>query len=121
MDKICFLVKREDTAIDNSSSVLNDEDMFGSPCNWLIAFCEEELNVFWESRLQVKDENLFLCFIFCVTSLIYFLLNQSDSDEQEMSLSSMIKQVWMKSKELLEHDFAVPDWALSILPIMKSE
>ncbi len=28
----------------------------------------------------------------------------------------MIKQSWMKRKQLLEHDFAVTSWAISILP-----
>ncbi len=31
MDKILFLVMRADKEIDNSVSMLNDEDLFGSP------------------------------------------------------------------------------------------
>ena len=45
---------------------------------------------------------------------IYF--SNSNSDEKEVSLSCMVKQSWMERKQLLEHDFAVADRALSILP-----
>ncbi len=44
MDKIFFLAKRADTAIDNSSSKLNDENLFRFPNNCVINGCEEELD-----------------------------------------------------------------------------
>ncbi len=43
-------------------------------------------------------------------------LSESDSENKSMSLSSMIKQSWMKRTQLLDHDFAITGWALSILP-----
>ncbi len=43
MDKICYLAKRVDTAINNSSFTLNN-DLFGSPDNNLITACKEELD-----------------------------------------------------------------------------
>ncbi len=33
----------------------------------------------------------------------------------------MVKQSWMKRKQLLEHDFAVAGWALSILPEIRDD
>jgi len=60
----------------------------------------------------------FVWFVVCKKMVlildIYF--SNSDSDEEEASLSSMAKQAWMKRKQLLDHDFAVTSWALSILP-----
>ncbi len=37
--KIYYLVKRVDAAIDKSSSMLNDEELFGSPDNCVITGC----------------------------------------------------------------------------------
>ncbi len=50
---------------------------------------------------------------------IYF--SDSDSDEEEVNLSCVVKQSWMKRKHLLEHDFAVTSWALSILPEIQDD
>jgi len=33
----------------------------------------------------------------------------------------MVKQSWMKRKQLLEHDFAIAGWALSILPEIRDD
>ncbi len=33
----------------------------------------------------------------------------------------MVKQSWMKRKQLLEHDFAIAGWALSILPKVRED
>ncbi len=33
----------------------------------------------------------------------------------------MVKQSWMKRKQLLEHDFAIAGWALSILPKIRED
>ena len=33
----------------------------------------------------------------------------------------MVKQSWMKRKQLLEHDFAIAGWALSILPEIRED
>ncbi len=50
MDKIKILVKRAYAAIDNSSSMLNDEELFDPPEKCVITGCEEELDeVFGES------------------------------------------------------------------------
>ncbi len=55
MDKIYNLVKRADAAINNSFSILNDEELFGCPDNYVIIGFEEKLNeVFGESRLDSK-------------------------------------------------------------------
>ncbi len=43
-----FLAKRVDAAIDNSSSMLNDEELFGSPNNCVITGCGELDKVFGE-------------------------------------------------------------------------
>ncbi len=51
MEKIYYVVKRADAAIDNSSSMLNDEELFGFPDNCVITGCDEELDeVFGENR-----------------------------------------------------------------------
>lgn len=50
MDKIYYLVKRADGALEKSSSMLNDEELFDSPDTCTITGCEEELDeVFGES------------------------------------------------------------------------
>ncbi len=33
----------------------------------------------------------------------------------------MVKQSWMKRKQLLEHGFAIAGWALSILPEIRED
>ncbi len=50
MDKNIFLVKRVDAAIENSSSVLNDDELFGFPENCAITGCEEELDEVFRER-----------------------------------------------------------------------
>ncbi len=57
-------------------------------------------------------------FVVCKKIILIFgiYFSNSDSDEEEVSLSCMVKQSWIKRKELLEHDFTVTGWALSILP-----
>ncbi len=45
--KINFLVRRADAAIDNSSSLLNNEELFCSPDNCVITLCEEKLDDFF--------------------------------------------------------------------------
>ena len=50
MDKIFFLVKRADVAIENSSSMLNDKELFSCPDNCLITGCEEEFDKVFEER-----------------------------------------------------------------------
>ncbi len=44
MEKIYYLVKRVDAAIDNSASMLDDEELFGSPDSCVTTECEEELD-----------------------------------------------------------------------------
>ncbi len=51
MDKIFFLVKRADVAIENSSSMLNDEELFGCPDSCSITGCEEEFDKVFEERV----------------------------------------------------------------------
>lgn len=53
--------------------------------------------------------------------LIFGSFSDSDSDEEDLSLSTMIKHSWTKRKTLLEHDFAVTGWALSILPEIRED
>ncbi len=66
MDKIFFLVKRADAAIENLSSMLNDEELFGSPDKCVITGCEEELDeVFGERELDSEKYDNILCFLFC--------------------------------------------------------
>ncbi len=50
LDKIYFLLKWADAAIDNSSSILNDEEMFGCPDNCMITGSEEELDEVFGER-----------------------------------------------------------------------
>ncbi len=46
-------MKRADAAIENSSSMLDDEELFCSPDDCVITGCEEELDeVFGESELD---------------------------------------------------------------------
>ncbi len=46
----------------------------------------------------------------------FFFSDDETVEEEELSLSCMVKQSWMmKRKQLLEHDFAIAGWALSIL------
>ncbi len=60
MDKIFFLVKRADAATENSSSMLNDEELFGCPNNSVITGCEEELDdVFQERGVEYERYVLF--------------------------------------------------------------
>ncbi len=61
MDKIFFLLMREDKAIDNSASILNDEDLFGSPDNLVITGCEEELDEVFGERGDSSDRYVFGC------------------------------------------------------------
>ncbi len=57
-----FLVKREDAAIEKSSSILNDEELFGCPENCAITGCEEELDVvFGESGVEYER---YVCCVF---------------------------------------------------------
>ncbi len=73
--------------------------------------CEEELNEVFGAGLLVKGKKLF-----CDNSNIFLFSSESDSDDdEEASLGSMIKQTWMKRKQILEHDFAVTSWARSTL------
>ncbi len=50
-------------------------------------------------------------------SLIFLIsyFSESDSDDKEANLTSMIKQSWMKRKLLLENDFAITGLTRSIL------
>ncbi len=63
-------------------------------------------------------KGMFFLLIFCclrINSNIFFLFSDSDSDEEGVNLSCIVKQSWMKRKQFLEHDFAVAGWAFSIL------
>ena len=65
MDKIFFLVKRADAAIENLSSMLNDEELFGSPDKCVITGCEEELDeVFGERGVEYERYVLCMCVLF---------------------------------------------------------
>ncbi len=61
----------------------------------------------------INFQNLILIF--------YFHFSESDSDEEEASLRCTVKHSWMKRKQLLEYNFAVTGWALSILPEIRGE
>ncbi len=61
MDKIFFLVKRADAAIEISSSMFNDEELFGCPENCARTGCEEELDeVFRERGVEYERYVLFV-------------------------------------------------------------
>ncbi len=48
-------MKRADAAIENSSSMLNDKESFGSPDKCLITGCEEDMDeVFGETELDIE-------------------------------------------------------------------
>ncbi len=117
MDKIFFLVKRADAAIENSSSMLNDEELFGCPDNCVITGCEKVLGeVFGESGFVSERYEIFCFIVFQNLTLIFDShFSGSDSDEEEASLSCMVKQSQMRRKQLLQHDFAITGWAHSIL------
>ncbi len=53
MDKIFLLVKRADVAIENSLSMLNDEDLFSSADSSLVTGCEENL-IYFSSSVMMK-------------------------------------------------------------------
>ncbi len=46
--------------------------------------------------------------------IFWFPSNESDSEEEEVSQSSVIKQSWIKRKQLFENDFALTSWAHSL-------
>ncbi len=50
-----------------------------------------------------------------------FFSNDEIGEDEELSLSCMVKQSWMKRKQLLEHDFAIAGWSLSILPEIRDD
>ncbi len=50
IDKIFFLVTRVDRAIDNSASMIIDEDLFGSPNSLVLTGCKEELDEVFRER-----------------------------------------------------------------------
>lgn len=59
MDKIYFLVKRADDALQNSKLLLDDQDLFGSMRGVTILDCEEEMDeVFGETNTERNDEIL---------------------------------------------------------------
>ncbi len=73
IDKIFFLVKRADVAIENSSSLLNDEELFGCADSSLVTGCEGELDeVFGEEELNMKG----MCFVY-VFVFLHLLLTQN--------------------------------------------
>ncbi len=53
--------------------------------------------------------------------IFWFPSSESDSDDEEVSLSSMIKQSLMMRKRLLQHDYDITSWALSILPEIQDD
>ncbi len=61
---------------------------------------------------------IFSLFILQDLMFVMFWLHFSENnwDNEELSLSDIIKQSWLKRKQLLDYDFAVTSWALSILP-----
>ncbi len=60
MDKIFYLVKRVDAAINKPSSILNDEELLGSHATFVITGCDEELHkVFGESGFCNERYELF--------------------------------------------------------------
>ncbi len=61
MNKVLFQVKKADAAIDKSSSMLNDKEMFVALDKCLITGCEEELDeMFGESGLGIEMHAIFL-------------------------------------------------------------
>ncbi len=67
-------MKRADVAIENSSSMLNDEELFGCADSSFVTGCEEELDEVFGER-GVEYERYDFCVIFCIflnTSNIYF-------------------------------------------------
>ncbi len=57
MDKIYFLVHRVDCALKKSSSMLDDECLFGSSRRSALTSCDEELEeVFVETNESYSDE-----------------------------------------------------------------
>ncbi len=60
MDKIYYLVKRVNAAINKLSSMLNDEEYFGNPETCVITACKEELDeVFGERGFCSERYELF--------------------------------------------------------------
>ncbi len=71
MDKIFFLVKRADVAIENSSSMLNDEELFGCVDSSLVTGCGEELDeVFGERGVEYERYVLVLCMLFDLRKML---------------------------------------------------
>ncbi len=65
MDKIYYLVKQADAALEKSSSILNDEELFGNPDTCVITGCDKELGeVFGESGYY-SERYVSVSFIFC--------------------------------------------------------
>ncbi len=70
MDKIYFLVKQADEALQASQILLDDQDLFGSMRGSSVQECMEEYNeVFGETNTERNDEVLryelfFLCLFF---------------------------------------------------------
>ena len=58
-------MKRADIALENSSSVLNDEELFGCADSSLLTGCEEELDeVFGERRIEYERYVCCVCFYY---------------------------------------------------------
>ncbi len=81
MDKIFFLVKRADVAIENSSSMLNDEELFGCADSSLVTGCEEELDEVFGER-GVEYERYVFCVCFCFSTF---------TSDTEFLFSAMMK------------------------------
>ncbi len=58
-------MKRADAAIENSSSMLNDEELLGCADSFLVTGCEEELDqVFGERGVEYERYVCCVCFYF---------------------------------------------------------
>ncbi len=74
--------------------------------------------------ILMKGKSISLSVACCHILLMIFYLFDSDNknDEYEdFSLSAMIQQSWSKRKHLLEHDFAITGWVLSLLPEIRED
>ncbi len=67
MEKIFSLVKRAHAAIENSSSLLNDEELFDCADSSSVSGCEEELDEVFGER-GVEYERYVCCVCFCFSS-----------------------------------------------------
>ncbi len=96
MDKIYYLVKRVDYALLSSQPILNDERLFGPMYG---ALCE--------------GVSFLLVFYFH-----WFITLSIDSFVQKdvILLGQVIQDSWAKKKSLLEHEYALTGWSLSVLP-----